>query len=82
MPNDASAKKRKKTYPKTLFDDGAVTKVGLGKKCVDGSVILTDDIYGGAIPKVAKGNIFKHNVTDFDEEEENFTLAYSAQTIK
>ena len=65
-----------------MFDDGAVTKVGLGKKYVDGSVLLTYDIYGSTIPEEYKGNIFKYKVTDFDEEEEKFNLAYSAQAIK
>ena len=32
--------------------------------------------------KWPKEIFFKYNVTDFDEEEEIFTLAYSAQTIK
>ena len=64
------------------FDDGAVTKVGFRKKYVDGSVLLTDDIYGGAIPEGAKGNIFKYNMTYFDEEEEKFILTYSAQDIR
>ena len=64
------------------FDDGAVTKVGFRKKYVDGSVLLTDDIYGVVIPEGAKGNIFKYNMTYFDEEEEKFILTYSAQDIR
>ena len=46
-----------------------MTKVGLGKKYVDGSVLLTNDIYGGANPEGAKGNILKYKVTGFYEEE-------------
>ena len=60
----------------------AVTKVGLGKKYVDGYVLLTDDTYGGTINEGYKGNIFKYKVTDFDEGGYKFTLAYSAQAIK
>ena len=47
-----------------LLDDGAVTKVDLGKKYVDGYVLLTSDIYGDAIPEGVKENIFKYKVTD------------------
>ena len=56
----------------------AVTNIGLGKKYVDGSILLTDDTYSGVITEGYKGNIFKYKVTDFDEEEDKFTLAYSA----
>ena len=57
-------------------------KVGLGKNCVDGSMLITDDIYGGAIPEGAKGNIFKYKVTGFYKQEEEFNMTYSAQAIK
>ena len=53
-----------------------MTKVGLEKKYLDESVLLTDNIYGGAIPEGVKENIFKYKVTGFDEEEDKFTLAY------
>ena len=46
--------------------DGAVTKFGLVKKYVDGSVMLIDDIYGGVITEGSKGKLFKYKVTDFD----------------
>ena len=59
-----------------------MTKVCLGKKYADGSVMLTDDIYGGTIPEEAKGKLFKYKVTDFDEEEDKFTLKYLAQAIR
>ena len=65
-----------------MFDDGTVTKVGLGKYYIDGSVILPYDIYGGAINEGTKGNIFKYRVTDFYDKERKVTLAYSAHTIK
>ena len=68
MPTDASVKKYKKTHQKHLFDDGTVTKVGLRKYYIDGSVILPYDIYGGAINEGTKGNIFKYRVTDFYDE--------------
>ena len=41
---------------------------------MDVSVLLTYDIYGGAIIEGAKGNLFKYKLTDFDEEEEKLTL--------
>ena len=82
MPTDASTNKRQKTHQPIVFDDGAATKVGLGKKYADGSMLLTDDIYGGKIPEESKIKLFKYNVTDLDEEEEKLTLAYSAQAIK
>ena len=62
--------------------DGTVTNFVLGKKYVDGYVLLTDDICGSAIPERAKGNIFKCKVSDFDEKEHKFTLKYSAQAMK
>ena len=65
-----------------LLDDGAVTKIDLGKKYVDGSVLLTSDIYGDAIPEGVKENIYKYKFTDFYEELEKFTLKYSAQSIE
>ena len=67
MPTDASSKKRKKTHQNILFDYGAAKMVGLGKNYVDGYVLLTDDIYGGAITEEAKGKKFKYKVTDFDD---------------
>ena len=75
MPTDASEKKLKKSN-QMFFDDGAVKDFGLGKEYMDGSVLLTDDIHGGAIPKGAKWNLLKYKVDGFDEEEEKFTLAY------
>ena len=81
MPINNSAKKRKKTQ-NFLFYDGAVTNIGLGKNYVDGSVLLTDYIHGGVIPEGAKWNLLKYKVDGFDEEEEKFTLAYSAQVIE
>ena len=68
--------------PEFLFYDGAVTNIGLGKKYMDGSVLLIYDIHGGVIPEGAKGNLLKYKVDGFDEEEEKFTLAYSAQAIE
>ena len=68
--------------PNLFFNDGAVTKVALGNKYVDRSMLLKDDIYGGAIPEGDQGNIFKYKVTDFYDEEEKFTPEYSAQAIK
>ena len=45
-------------------------------------MLLTDNIYCGAILELSKGNIFRYNVTDFDEEEWKFNLTYSSQAIK
>ena len=59
-----------------------MTKVCLGRKYVDVSMLLTYDIYGSKIPEGAKGNIFKYMVTYFYEEEYKFTLTYSAQAIE
>ena len=49
---------------------------------MDRSVLLTGYIYCGATPEGAKGELFKYKVTDFDEEEYKFTLAYSSQAIE
>ena len=49
---------------------------------MDVSVLLTEDIYGGALPEGAEGKILKYKVTDLDEAEDRSTLAYSAQAIK
>ena len=75
MPTDASEKKLKKSN-QMFFDDGAVKDFGLGKEYMDGSVLLTDDIYGGTITEVSKEKLLKYKVTDFDEEKKKFTLAY------
>ena len=54
---------------------------GLGKKYVDGYVLLIDGIYGGVITEGSKVNLFRYNVTGFNEEEEKFNLKCSAQAI-
>ena len=59
MSTDAYARKPKKNHQTNVFEDGAVTKIGLGKKYVDGYVLLTDDIYGGAIPEGSKIKLFQ-----------------------
>ena len=50
IPANASSNKCKKTHQNMLFDDGAVTRVGLVKKKVDGYELIIDDIYGRVIP--------------------------------
>ena len=65
-----------------VFDDGAMTNFGLGKKHIDGYVMLTDNIYGGEIPEEAKLQLLKYKVTYFDEQKEKFTLEYLAKAIE
>ena len=49
---------------------------------MDGYVLPSYYIYGGAIPEGFKGNIFKYELTVFNEEKDKFALAYSAQATK
>ena len=55
---DASTNNSKKINWKKC-DDGTVKNLGPGKKDVGGSVLLTDNIYGSAIPEGFKENIFQ-----------------------
>ena len=71
MPTNASPNKCKKTHQNNLFDDGAVTKFGLRNKYMDRYLLLTDDIYDGAIPEESKGKLFKYKVTGFMRSNRN-----------